>query len=133
MTWLALHVSQTIAADPRAVCVVAGDPSRLPEWAAGLTTGIRRDDRGRWIADSPMGEVEVRFTGPVESGVLDHDVVMPDGSVVSNPLRVLANDRGSEVVFTLFRRDGMSDDELDRDAGLVRADLARLAALVEAG
>ncbi|MGL5861648.1 MAG: SRPBCC family protein [Phycicoccus sp.] len=133
MTWPALHISYSIAADPRTVCAVAGDPRRLPEWAAGLATGIHRDERGRWIADSPMGEVEVRFTGPVESGVLDHDVVMPDGSAVSNPLRVLANDRGSEVVFTLFQRDGMSDDELARDARLVRADLARLATLVESG
>ena len=61
-------------------------------------------------------------------GILDHDVIFPDGAIVHNPLRVLANDAGAEVVFTLFRLPGVDDAEFDRDADLVRADLARLRA-----
>lgn len=107
------------------VSAFAGDPANLPQWAAGLSTGIRRDG-DRWVTDSPMGEVEVEFVGPVELGVLDHDVRMPDGTVMHNPLRVLRNDEGSEVVFTLYRRPGVTDEDFAHDAELVRQDLARL-------
>ncbi len=78
-----------------------------------------------------MGVVEVAFTGPAGSGILDHDVTLPDGTVVHNALRVIPNDGGSEIAFTLFQRPGMSDEQFRADARLVEEDLARLAALVE--
>lgn len=130
MTWPARHLSQTIQADAAAVAAFAGDPRNLPRWAAGLSSGIRRDGE-RWVTDSPMGLVEVAFVGPVEAGVLDHDVTLPDGTVVHNPLRVLRNDDGSEVVFTLYQRPGMTDAELAADAELIRADLAALRGILE--
>lgn len=130
MTWRALHLSQTIRRDPAEVAAYAGDPENLPRWAAGLSAGIRRDGE-RWVTDSPMGLVEVAFVGPVDAGVLDHDVTLPHGEVVHNPLRVLRNDRGSEVVFTLYQRPGMTDDEFDRDAAMVRADLEQLRGILE--
>jgi hypothetical protein len=80
-----------------------------------------------------MGAIEIAFTGPRELGILDHDVTLPDGTVVRNPLRVLPNDDGSEVVFTLFRRPGMTDVTLAEDTALVAADLDRLADLVARG
>lgn len=130
MTWPALHISRSVDADAATVARFAGDPKNLPLWAAGLSAGIRLE-AGRWLTDSPMGVVEVKFTGPIDSGVLDHNVTLPDGTVVHNPLRVLANNTGSEVVFTLFRRPGMADEEFRADAGLIEADLARLAGLLE--
>ncbi|OUE07519.1 Polyketide cyclase / dehydrase and lipid transport [Clavibacter michiganensis] len=129
MTWPALHVSRPVDADVASVVAVAGDPARLPEWAAGVSSGIRLDG-GRWLSDSPMGAIEIAFTGPRELGILDHDVTLPDGTVVRNPLRVLPNADGSEVVFTLFQRPGVSDEALAADAALVAADLDRLATLV---
>ena len=129
MTWPALHVSRPVDADVASVVAVAGDPARLPEWSAGVSSGIRLDG-GRWLSDSPMGAIEIAFTGPRELGILDHDVTLPDGTVVRNPLRVLPNADGSEVVFTLFQRPGVSDEALAADAALVAADLDRLAALV---
>jgi hypothetical protein len=78
-----------------------------------------------------MGVVEVAFTGPVELGILDHDVTLPDGSVVRNAFRVVANDQGSEAVFTLLRRDGMSEADFHSDVDAVRKDLDRLAALLD--
>ncbi|VXC19139.1 SRPBCC family protein [Frigoribacterium sp. 9N] len=130
MTWPAVHISRAFDHDVAAVSSVAGDPENLPAWAAGLSAGIRHDE-GRWFTDSPMGVVEVAFTGPVELGILDHDVTLPDGTVVSNPLRVVANDQGSEAVFTLFRRDGMSEADVESDVRLVRGDLDRLATLLD--
>ncbi|GAB3297898.1 SRPBCC family protein [Epidermidibacterium keratini] len=130
MTFTARHISQPIARPPAEVIAFAGNPQNLPRWAAGLSEGIRQDGE-RWVTESPMGTVEVSFTGPVDFGVLDHDVRLPDGSIVHNPLRVLANDDGSEVVFTLYERPGMPAEEFERDAEMVRADLKRLRAILE--
>lgn len=132
MVWPALHISRSVDAPPQRVVAVAGDPAQLPRWAAGLAAGVR-EEGGRWFTDSPMGPVEVAFRGPLDAGVLDHDVTLPDGTVVHNPLRVLANDTGSEVVFTLFHRTGVSEEDFRADAELVRTDLDRLAALLETG
>ncbi|MFL0564774.1 SRPBCC family protein [Microbacterium sp. 179-I 1D1 NHS] len=130
MTWPAHHLSRTIESPPRDVIAFAGDPANLPRWAAGLSSGIRNEG-GRWLAESPMGDIEVSFPGPVEAGVLDHDVALPDGTVVHNPLRVLRNDAGSEVVFTLFRRDGVTDAEFAEDVSAIEADLEALRAILE--
>lgn len=130
MVWAAKHVTVSISAAPASVAAFAGDPRNLPHWAGGLSSGIRQD-AGRWVTDSPMGTVEVAFTGPVEEGVLDHDVTLPDGEVVHNPLRVLRNDQGSEVVFTIYQRPGMSDAAFAEDEAMVRSDLERLRELLE--
>ncbi|MBX3194774.1 MAG: SRPBCC family protein [Microbacteriaceae bacterium] len=128
--WLALHITQSIDRPPSEVAGYAGDPRNLPAWAAGLASGIREVD-GTWISDSPMGPVTVAFAPGRELGILDHDVTLPDGTTFHNPLRVLANDAGSEVVFTLYRRDGMTDAEFEADAAAIRADLERLAGILE--
>ncbi|WP_271396276.1 SRPBCC family protein [Neomicrococcus lactis] len=135
MLYPAQHISIGIDAEPAKVTKFAGNPANLPQWAAGLSTGIRQEG-GKWITNSPMGVVEVRFTGPQkndvpEHGILDHDVILPDGTTGHNPLRVLANGTGSEVIFTLYRLPGTSDADLERDADMVREDLARLKQLLE--
>ncbi|HEY5854939.1 MAG TPA: hypothetical protein VIW24_13010, partial [Aldersonia sp.] len=114
-----------------AVSAVAGDPARLHEWAGGLarTPLERRDDR--WVADSPMGEVSVKFVPANEFGVLDHDVTLPDGTVVTNPFRIVADGpEACEAVFTVRRRESMTDEDYDTDCAAVAADLARLRDLV---
>jgi len=124
------HLTTYVDRPADEVYAYAADPSHLPEWAAGLSGSIEQRD-GRWIAASPMGEVEVRFAPANPFGVLDHEVVLPDGTAVTNPMRVLPDGAGSEVVFTLRRRDGMSDAELESDAAAVRTDLARLKEVLE--
>lgn len=79
-----------------------------------------------------MGKVAVAFVPRNEYGVLDHDVTLPSGEVVYNPMRVIADGAGCEVVFTLRRRPEMSDEELARDAETVAADLAELKRTLEA-
>jgi len=130
MTWPVLHVTRSLNADVAAVVAFAGDPAKLPLWAAGVSAGMR-EESGRWYADSPMGLVEVAFTGPQDAGILDHDVTLPDGTVVHNPMRVVPNDDGSEITVTLFQRTGMTDEEFRSDARQIEEDLDRLAGLVE--
>jgi polyketide cyclase/dehydrase/lipid transport protein len=123
------EIAVRIARSADQVAAYARDERNLPAWAAGLAAGVEQVD-GRWFTDSPMGRVEVRFTS-TEPGVLDHDVVLPSGETVTNPLRVLPAGEGSEVVFTLVRRPGMTDTEFEDDAAAVRADLDRLRTLLE--
>lgn len=125
------HVSRIIAASPEAVYAVASDPGNLPAWAAGLATSEVTQDGGLLYVESPMGRVVVRFAERNGFGVLDHDVTLPSGTVVTNPFRVLSHPLGAEVVFTVRQLD-LSDDGFDRDARLVAEDLDRLAALVAA-
>lgn len=125
------HLSVVIRRDPRAVAAFARDPEHLPEWAAGLAQGGLRRDGDELVADSPMGEVRVRFAPANDLGVLDHDVTLPDATVVHNPLRVLAHPHGAEVVFTLRRLPGVTADAFEADARAVAADLARLRSLLE--
>ena len=126
------HLTAHIDRPAAAVYEYTRDPAHLPVWAAGLAAGIRLE-RGEWVADSPMGRVLVRFVPVNEYGVLDHDVVLPDGTTTYNPVRVLADGEGSEVVFTLRRRPGATDDEMDADAAAITADLATLKRVLEAG
>lgn len=125
------HVSISIDRPPAEVYAFTANPANLPRWAKGLSGAIE-EVNGEWIADSPMGKVKVRFVRPNELGVLDHDVVLESGETFYNPMRVVANGGGSEVVFTLFRRPGVSDEEFAADARAVAADLAALKAIAEA-
>jgi len=124
------HLSVVIAAAPDAAYAFASDPENLPRWASGLAESevVREGDVLR--VDSPMGQVTVRFVPSNELGVLDHDVTLPSGATVTNPMRVLAHPDGSEVVFTVRQLD-LSDDEFDRDAATVGKDLERLRTLLE--
>ena len=79
-----------------------------------------------------MGRIVIDFTGRNDYGVLDHQVTLPSGDTVYNPMRVIADGAGSEVVFTLRRPPGVSDEEFERDTGLVQADLNTLKKVLEA-
>jgi hypothetical protein len=124
------HVSVTIDRPPQDVYEFAVNPENLPLWAKGLSSGIRRVG-DEWVADSPMGPVKVRFAARNACGVLDHDVVLPSGETVYNPMRVVANGTASEVIFTLFRRPDMSEEQYAADGGAVLRDLSALKSVLE--
>lgn len=124
------HISITVDRSPAEVYAFASKPENLPQWAKGLSGSIERVG-DEWIADSPMGKVKVRFAARNDLGVMDHDVVLESGVTVHNPMRVVANGSGSELIFTLFRRPDMSDTEFAADAEAVERDLAALKYLLE--
>jgi hypothetical protein len=81
--------------------------------------------------ETPEGRVGFAFVRRNEYGVLDHYVTMPSGEVVYNPMRVIADERACEVVFTLRRPPGVSDEDFRADADAVAADLAWLKQVLE--
>jgi hypothetical protein len=127
----ARHLGVTIRRSAAEVYDFASDPANLPLWAKGLAAGALTAAGGEWVGQSPAGRVRVRFAPRNTFGVLDHEVVLDSGDAVHVPLRVLPNGDGCEVVFTLFRRPGMSDAELAADAAAVERDLATLKRLLE--
>jgi uncharacterized protein YndB with AHSA1/START domain len=124
------HISVDIDRSAEAVYAYAADPAHLPEWAPGLCTAIERVD-GRWVAESGMGRIVIDFAPPNPFGVLDHDVTVGAGETFHNPMRVLRNGDGAEIVFTLRRQAGLTDADFDRDAAAVLADLTALKQILE--
>lgn len=124
------HISQLIHRSPSEVYDFAAEPANLARWASGLAQSPIRQQGDQLLVESPMGEVTVRFVPRNELGVLDHDVTLPTGATVTNPVRVLAHPNGAEVLFTI-RQLGMTDEEFERDARTVAEDLAQLKALLE--
>ena len=126
------HISVDIDRPASDVYEFAADPHNLPKWAAGLAAAEIEYDGAHWFTESPMGRVQFWFVPENELGVLDHHVELPSGETVYNPLRVMRNGEGCEVVFTLRKRPGMTDEDFERDAAAVAHDLATLKSLLEA-
>jgi hypothetical protein len=124
------HVSVHIDRPLDVVYEYAGDPTNMPAWAPGLLKSLEQVD-GQWIAESGAGRLVIEFTPPNPYGVLDHDVTFPSGQTFHNPLRVLPDGDGCEIVFTVRRQPDMTDAEYDRDCGAVLADLQALKRIVE--
>jgi hypothetical protein len=131
MTWESLHISERIDRPADEVYEYAADPVNVPAWAPGLGSAVENVD-GRWFVETSSGRVGFAFVERNAFGVLDHEVTLPSGEVIHNPMRVIRDAEGSEVVFTLRRLPGMSDEEFARDAEAVASDLARLKDIVEA-
>ena len=128
MTFFSRHISVSINCPTARV--YASNPKNLPKWAAGPSGSIRKAGRD-WIVQSPMGMVKIKFSPKNRVGILDHDVTLPSGEKVRNPMRVFPNNDGSEVVFTLYRWPGMTDRMFAKDTKAVTKDLKTLKTLLE--
>ncbi|MET0363928.1 MAG: polyketide cyclase [Sphingobium sp.] len=107
-------------------------PEVFPKWASGLTeSDLRRGGTG-WVADGPDGPITVRFTPHNDYGVMDHVIETHDGQEIHVPLRVIRNGDGAEVMLTLFRQPGMTDETFARDAKWIARDLRALRDYVKA-
>lgn len=120
----------SIACAPRKVIDFVADPRNLPRWASAFCKAVRPDG-DNWIVETPNGPIGLRFVARNDFGVLDHYVTPVPGTEIYVPMRVVANGDGSEVLFTLFRLPGMSEQDFARDAGMVECDLAELKRVLE--
>jgi len=125
-------VSVTIDRPWREVYELASIPLNFQRWASGLGGSLKREG-DLWSAQGPDGPVRIRFSERNDFGVLDHWVMTEDGGELYIPLRVVANGDGAEVMLTIFRAPGKTDDEMAADEDWVRRDLHALKALLETG
>jgi hypothetical protein len=130
MTVQSRHLSERIGRSAQEVYNYASDPANLPRWAPGLGDSVEQVD-GQWFVDTLDGRVHLAFAPRNDLGVLDHYVTLNSGEVIYVAMRVIADEGGSEVLFTLRRRQGMTAAEFEADAAAVIADLARLKNILE--
>ncbi|ANE05418.1 hypothetical protein ccrud_12680 [Corynebacterium crudilactis] len=115
------------SASPEKIYKLARDLSKLPAWASGLATGsLTLIDANSLELDSPMGRVHTEFSPINSCGILDHTVILPDGTKVLNPFRVIPHPTGSELIFTV-----RPSENFEEDCQAVSEDLERLVSLVE--
>jgi hypothetical protein len=124
-------ISISIQRSPQDVYDFTAPPASFARWASGLGKPLENEGTV-WQFEGENGPVKVRFTEPNAYGVLDHYVELPDGSEIYVPMRVIANGMDSEVMLTLFRVPGMSDEKFAADTQWVMRDLNRLKELLEA-
>jgi hypothetical protein len=140
MTHEARTMSITVQRPIEEVRAYLADPLNFAEWASGLASGLaplaedslQGSDPTLWTAQSPQGDVTVRFSGSNDFGVADHWVFLPDGTTVYVPLRAVANGDGTEVSLTLYRQPSMDDGKFRQDGEWVARDLGRLKSVLEA-
>lgn len=110
------------------------NPENLPRWAPGLCLSVERtEDADVWNLNTSIGPATARFTPKNEFGVLDHYVKLSTGVEVYVPLRVISNQSGCEIIFTVFRLPEMTDEQFSVDIAAVQKDLQALKQLMESG
>jgi Polyketide cyclase / dehydrase and lipid transport len=123
-------LSVSIDCPPDRVYDFVSNPENIPRWATAFARSIKRAG-AEWIVETTDGPMEIRFVRWNEFGVLDHTVKLASGVEILNPMRVVSNGTGSEVLFTLFQPRDMSDQKWTEDAGMVERDLRTLKSLLE--
>lgn len=133
MTTDTAHLAERIDRPANDVYAYVSDPANVTTWAPGLGSSVEQVDGAWYVMSEGMGRVRVEFAPKNGFGVLDHVVTLESGERFLNPLRVVPYGEGSEIVFSVRRQPGASDEEFARDTGLVAADLARLKGILESG
>lgn len=123
-------LSVSIDCDPKKVYEFVSNLENLPKWAKTFCRSIRRSD-GEWIVETPQGPVKINIAEKNDFGILDHYVRPSAGAELFVPMRVVPNDYGSEVLFTLFQSPDISDESYAEDIRLVVQDLKRLKSIME--
>jgi hypothetical protein len=124
-----LYLSIAIARDAREAYDFLCVPENFPKWASGL--GTLSKSGKEWVTEMPEGPMKVRFSERNAYGVLDHWVTPASGPTIYIPLRVIRNGDGCELVLTLFRQPGMSEEKFAADGEWVMRDLAAAKAMLE--
>lgn len=124
-----IYLSISIARDAGEAYDFLSVPENFPKWASGL--GALRRSGGEWMTEMPEGQMKVRFSERNAFGVLDHWVTPASGETIYIPMRVIRNGGGCELVFTLFRQPGMSDEKFASDGEWVMRDLMSAKAILE--
>lgn len=132
MTFETNTVSVSINRKASDVYAYLSDPQHFPQWAPGFALSVEATEQpDTWIVETAIGQAMVRFVGKNDLGVVDHYVQLPAVPEIYSPMRVLANNEGAEVIFTVFRLAGMTAEQFAADAKTVQSDLDNLKSLLE--
>ena len=91
-----------------------------------------RETESGWVVETAQGPVGLRFAPENDYGVTDHTVTVSPEVTVYVPMRVVANEDGTELTFMFFRRPEMSDEKFASTIEWVTVDFLVLKGLLEA-
>lgn len=125
-----LTLSLYIDAPMATAYAFAANPLNLPRWVPSFCKSVTQIN-GKWMVQTADGPVEFAFVPHNTLGVLDHTVTFASGLALTNPMRVISNGTGCEILFTLFQHEGMTEEQFQKDAESVLGDLTTLKNLLE--
>ena len=129
MTYPVKNISVSINKPARDVYQFAANPENFPKWVQFVKSIARNNES--WIAETDLGTIKMKFAPQNEFGIIDHHVTLDNGNTIYNPMRVIANNKGCEFIFTLFWLPGPSETEFNEDAKAVTNDLHKLKEIME--
>jgi hypothetical protein len=129
MTYRVRHISVSINRSPNEVYQFSSNPENIPQWIAFIESVTRQGDF--WIGKTALGDIKIKWPQRNDFHILDHQVTMTTGETVNNPMRIVANNQGTEFIFTLFWQPGRSEKEFEEDVQAVTKDLHKLKEIME--
>lgn len=129
ITYPAKNISISIDRSAEEVYQFASDPENFPKWISFIKSMTDQGDI--WIGKTELGDIKIKFAPQNDFGIIDHQVTLTNGETVSNPMRAVANNKGCEFTFTLFRMPNRTDQEFNEDAKAVTEDLQKLKEILE--
>jgi uncharacterized protein YndB with AHSA1/START domain len=119
----------SIAAPPEIVLELLGDARRLPDWAPAFAIAVEPAGQD-WLIDSGAGQLRVRVRVSLEHGTVD--LLRPGDPSRGARMRVLSNEEGSELLFTLIFPVAADEASIARQMTTVEAELRAVRDLCEA-
>lgn len=101
--------STLIEAAPERVFEYVSVPENQPEWAVNFVRSTRPLGDGRYVMQTPVGEMTYRVEADAKVGTVDFVFEAPNGESIL-PTRVVAHPAGSLFTFTILRQPGMPDE-----------------------
>ncbi|MGF9906828.1 SRPBCC family protein [Brevibacillus porteri] len=123
-------LSISIECRPEEVYAYVTNPENFPEWVTSFVKSIRRWGE-EWIVETKEAQITLKFADKNDYGVADHWVTIATGQTILNPMRVVPNGSGCEVVFTAFQQPGMSHENFVKDTEMIESDLRTLKRIME--
>lgn len=110
------------------------DPMNITRWASVPESNIEPLGGNDWSVELPSGPTTIRFSPRNPFGVLDYQIFQPgEEPTFTIPVRLVRNREGTDFQLTIFRREGMTDEEFRSEAEWTESDLQRLKTLLEGG
>ena len=121
--------SISIAAHPETVLELLGDARRLPDWAPAFARAVEPAGQD-WLIDPGAGQFRIRVPVSLEYGTVD--LLRPKDPSRGAHMRVLNNEDGSELLFTLVFPVAADDESIAQQMTTVEAELRTVRDLCEA-
>ena len=123
--------STVIEAPPERVFEYVRVPENQLEWGVNFVRSTRPLGDGRYVMETPFGELTYRVVADPASRVVDFVFESPHGESIL-PSRVVPHARGSVFTFTITRAPGMDAAGWEAGQHGLDEELGRLKQILEA-